>query len=98
MLLCFGVKWGDDVSKSAKVSLVLSGDALVVLDKQASPRRRGDFVSSLLIQYGMADSGIDAVDVEGMKLQLMGLASANKTLEGRVLRLEKQLAAMIAGR
>ena len=96
--MCFGVKWGDNMAKEVKSSLMLSTDALAVLDKQASPRRRGEFVSSLLIQYGMADSGIEQIDVEGMKLQLMGLASANKTLEGRVLRLERQLAAMIAGR
>ena len=77
---------------------MLSADALAMLEKQASPRKRGEFVSSLLIQYGMADSGIEQIDVEGMKLQLMGLASANKTLEGRVLKLEKQVAAMMAGR
>lgn len=86
------------MSNEVKSSLMLSSDALAVLEKQSSPRRRGEFVSKLLIQYGMADSGIEQIDVEGMKLQLMGLASANKTLEGRVLRLEKQLAAMIAGR
>jgi len=86
------------VAKEVKSSLMLSADALAVLDKHASPRRRGEFVSSLLIQYGLADSGIEQIDVEGMKLQLMGLASANKTLEGRVLRMEKQLSAMIAGR
>jgi len=86
------------MQKEVKSSLMLSADALAVLDKQASPRRRGEFVSQLLIQYGMADSGIEQIDVEGMKLQIMGLASANKTLEGRVLKLERQLAAMIAGR
>ena len=82
----------------AKARLTLSAAAQKVLEGAASPRKRGEFVSSLLIQYGMADSGIEQIDVEGMKLQLMGLASANKTLEGRVLRLERQLAAMIAGR
>ena len=81
-----------------KAYLTLSADAHRVLERQASPRKRGEFVSSLLIQYGAVDSGVDAVDIEGMKLQLMGLASANKTLEGRVLRLEKQLAGVIAGR
>jgi hypothetical protein len=86
------------VSKSAKVSLVLSGDALAVLDKQSSPRKRGKFVSSLLIQYGAVDSGVDAVDIEGMKLMIMGLAGANKTLEGRVVKLERQVAAMMVGR
>ena len=84
--------------KEVKSSLMLSADALAVLDKHASPRRRGEFVSQLLIQYGLADGGIEQIDVEGMKLQLMGLASANKTLEARVLKLERQVAAMIASR
>jgi len=35
--------------------------------------------------------------IEGMKLQLMGLAGANKTLEGRLNKVERQLAAVIAG-
>lgn len=86
------------MQKSAKVSLVLNADALAVLDKQSSPRKRGEFVSNLLVQYGLADSGVEQIDVEGIKLQLMGLAGANKTLEGRVIRLERQVAAMIASR
>lgn len=86
------------MGKEAKVSLTLSVDALVVLEKQASPRKRGEFISRLLIEYGAVESGVDAVDIEGMKLQIMGLAGANKTLEGRVVKLEKQLAALIAAR
>ena len=86
------------MADEAKVSLTLTGAAVAVLERQASPRKRGEFVSGLLVQYGAVDSGIDAVDIEGMKLQIMGLASANKTLEGRVMKLEKQLAALIAGR
>lgn len=86
------------MGNDAKARLTLSAAAQKVLEGAASPRKRGEFVSSLLIQYGAADSGIEQIDVEGMKLQLMGLASANKTLEGRVLRLERQVAAMIAGR
>ena len=86
------------MGKEAKVSLTLSGDALTVLEKQASPRKRGEFISRLLIEYGAVESGVDAVDIEGMKLQIMGLAGANKTLEGRVVKLEKQLAALIAAR
>ena len=42
---------------------------------------------------GTVDGGVDAVDIEGMKLQIMGLAGANKTLEGRVIKLERQVAA-----
>lgn len=79
-----------------KSTLSLSGDAFAVLASQASPRKRGELVSKLLIEYGAGVGGVDAIDIEGIKLQVMGLASANKTLEGRVLRLEKQLAAVIA--
>lgn len=84
------------MAKEAKVSLTLTDDAIAVLEQQASPRKRVEFVSSLLIQYSAVDSGIDTVDIEGVKLQIMGLASANKTLEVRVLKLERQVSAMIA--
>ena len=60
--------------------------------------KRGEFVSSLLIQYGAVESGIDAVDIEGMKLMMIGLAGANKSLEARVVKLERQVATMITGR
>ncbi len=86
------------MESDAKARLTLSYAAQKVLERSASPRKRGELVSKLLLAYGMADSGIEQIDVEGMKLQLMGLASANKTLEGRVLKLERQLAAVIAGR
>ena len=85
------------MENDSKARLTLSADALRVLEKQASPRKRGEFVSKLLVQYGAVDSGVDAVDIEGMKLMVMGLAGANKTLEGRVMKLERQVAAMIAG-
>jgi len=75
-----------------KSTLTLSAAAFRVLESQASPRKRGELVSKLLIEYGAGVSGIDAVDIEGIKLQIMGLASANKTLEGRVIRLERQVA------
>ena len=79
-----------------KCALTLSGDAFKALAQQASPRKRGDFVSKLLLEYSIANSGVDQADIEAMKLMVMGLAGANKTLEGRVLKLERQLAAMIA--
>ena len=86
------------MTKDAKAYLTLSPAAMAVLERQASPRKRGEFVSKLLIEYGAADSGIDAVDIEGMKLQIMDLASVNKSLEARVLNLEKQLGQLIARR
>lgn len=84
------------MADDSKAYLTLSPAAMAVLERHASPRKRGEFVSKLLIEYGVADQGVDAVDIEGMKLQIMGLASANKTLEGRLMKLERQVAAIIA--
>ena len=86
------------MEKDAKAYLTLSPAAMQVLERQASPRKRGEFVSGLLIQYGAVDGGVEQIDIEGMKLQIMGLASANKTLEGRGLKLERELVVVIAGR
>jgi hypothetical protein len=79
-----------------KSTLSLTPEAQAVLEAHASPRKRGELVSKLLIAYGAGAAGVDAVDVEGMKLQIMGLASANKTLEGRVMKVERQLSALMA--
>ena len=84
------------MANMVKCALTLSGDAFKALEQQASPRKRGEFVSKLLLEYSIANSGVDQADIEAMKLMVMGLAGANKTLEGRVLKLERQLAAMIA--
>lgn len=81
-----------------KCALTLTADAHKVLEASASPRKRGELVSKLLIEYGAASAGVDAVDIEAMKLQILGLASANKTLEGRVLKLERQLATLAASK
>ena len=86
------------MTDTSKVYLTLSSEALAVLDKQSTPRKRGEFVSRMLVQYGEVSNGTEQIDIEGIKLQLMGLASVNKSLEARVLNLEKQLAALIARR
>jgi cell division protein FtsB len=86
------------MEKDSKAYLTLTPAAMAVLERQASPRKRGEFVSKLLIEYGAVEGGVDAVDIEGMKLQIMGLAGANKTLEGRVMKLERQLATLLTAR
>ena len=85
---------GEDV----KVYLTLTQEAMLVLTKQTTPRKRGEFVSKLLTQYGEVSNGTEQIDVEGLKLQMMGLASVNKSLEARVMNLEKQLGVLIARR
>jgi len=48
------------------------------------------------LNVDLLPSGIDQIDVELMRFQIMGLASANKTVEARLLKVERQLAAMMS--
>jgi hypothetical protein len=80
------------MAEDTKAYLTLTPEAMAVLNKASTPRKRGEFVSKLLVQYGEVSGGTEQIDVEGLKLQMMGLASVNKTLEGRILKLEKHLA------
>ncbi len=86
------------VTEDVKAYLTLSADAMEVLNKASTPRKRGEFVSKLLLQWGEVSGGTEQIDVEGFKLQMLGLASVNKSLESRVMNLEKQFAALIARR
>jgi hypothetical protein len=91
-------RYGESVTERSKVALSLTADAMAVLEKHATERKRGEFVSNLLIAYGAEGGAITQVDIESMRLQLLGLASTSKTLDGRLTKVERQLAAVIAER
>lgn len=80
----------------AKIQLTISTRAAAVLNAHASERKRGDFVTELLETYEKPD--VSATDYEGLRLQVLGLASTVKGIDARVGRIEAQLAAMIASR
>lgn len=84
------------MSERSQMTLSLTNEAIEVLEKHTSARKRGEFISNLLVAYGAEGGAINQVDIESMKLQLLGLASTQKTLDGRLTRVEKQLAAIIA--
>lgn len=84
------------MAERSKVNLSLTPEAILVLEKHTTERKRGEFVSNLLVAYGAEGGAINQVDIESMKLQLLGLASTQKTLDGRLTRVEKQMAAIIA--
>lgn len=76
-----------------KMTVSLTNEAIEVLEKYTTERKRGEFISNLLVAYGAEGGAINQVDVESMKLQMLGLSSAIKTLDGRMTRLERQNAA-----
>lgn len=85
-----------NVQERTQMTLSLTNEAIDILEKHATERKRGEFISNLLVAYGADAGAISQVDVESMKLQLLGMASTTKTLDGRLTRVEKQLAALIA--
>lgn len=74
------------------MTLSLTNEAIEVLEKHTSPRKRGEFISNLLVAYGDEAGAIKQVDIESIKLQLLGIVSTQKTFEGRLLKIERQLA------
>lgn len=84
------------MSERSQMTVSLTNEAIDVLEKHTTARKRGEFISNLLIAYGAEAGAITQVDIESMRLQLLGLASANKTLDGRVTKLERTVASMIA--
>lgn len=76
----------------SSMTLSLTYEAIEVLEKHTSPRKRGEFISNLLVAYGDEAGAIKQVDIESIKLQLLGIVSTQKTFEGRLLNIERQLA------
>lgn len=86
------------MSERSQMTLSLTNDAIDILEKHTTARKRGEFISNLLIAYGAEAGAITQVDVESMKLQLLGMASTTKTLDGRLTKVERQLSVLIAER
>lgn len=80
------------MTERVQITLSLSKEAIAILEKQTTPRKRGEFVSGLIVAYGSDAGATSQLDMETIKLQLLGLASANKTLEARLLKVERQFA------
>lgn len=60
-------------------------------------RKRGDYLSQLLRSI---DEGQDVtgMDIESLRLMVQGMGGRLKSLEGELMRVQSQLAALIAGR
>ena len=75
------------------------GMSAMLLDLAGSSRKQGEFLSGLIraAWEGKRAIGGEELDREGLRLQVMGLIGQVKMLEGRLLTVERELAAVIAG-
>jgi hypothetical protein len=67
-----------------------------LLELAGSSRKQGEYLSKLISTAYQAeqDARPEGVEIESLRLQLVGLAGEHRALAGRVLQLEKQIAAL----
>ena len=71
-----------------------TGDMMTQL--AGGERKRGQWLSSLVRAMYEADQQAQASDVEQLKFALAGMIGQQKQLEGRMLQMERQVAALIS--
>lgn len=82
-----------------RLTVVLNDGAGEKLQELAGgSRRQGEFISKMIeaAWEGQHSMNGDELNVETLRLQLMGMAGQVKSHEGRILQLEHQVAAMMA--
>lgn len=83
-----------------RVNLMLDSDVVELLDDLAgSERKRGLYISNLIrTAYAGQRSNADirTMDVESLRLTVLGLNGRVQAVEGEILRQQSQIAAMIA--
>jgi len=72
----------------SRTVLALSEDALSVIEANATERKRGEFVSSILVDYARVTGGISTLgdDDDGIL----------ERIDSRLARIEKQMAILLA--
>lgn len=60
-------------------------------------RKRGDYLSNLLRSIDQGED-VTGLDVESLRLMVQGLGGRLKSLEGELMRVQSQLAAIIANK
>jgi hypothetical protein len=85
---------------AARLNLSVEDDIPAKLSELAGgERKRGEFVTRLVRQLHEESRSVQTgVNLEGLRLQVLGLAGQVRSLEGRIIKLERTLAAMIAER
>lgn len=82
---------------SKRLNLMVDDDAFDKLLAMAdSPNKRGKKVSELIRAAYDAESVQGSVDLESIRLQLAGLAGSVRQIDGRLMKVETTLAALIS--
>lgn len=73
-----------------KVQLTLTDEALSVIDANATERKRGEFVSNILVDYARITGGISSLgnDEDGLL----------ERIDSRLARIEKQVGMLLVDR
>jgi len=83
-----------------RCNLTLDSDVLTALDEMAgSERKRGLWISNMIRTTSAAqrsNADVRTMDVEGLRLTVLGLAGRLQAVEGELLRNQAQLAALIS--
>lgn len=82
-----------------RLNLTVDPEAAAILEKMAGGRNKmGDYLSGLLksMAAGTPVDEIDRMDKESLRLMVQGLSGRVVALEGEVMRIQSQLAAIIA--
>jgi hypothetical protein len=87
-------------SNKYKLNIVVDPDVMPLLDELAGSERKRGFTISNLIRTAYAgqksSSDVRTMDVEGLRLLVMGLAGRVQAVEGEMIHMRTQLAAMMA--
>lgn len=88
------------MEETVRINLVIGVDIPDKLTALAGgERKRGDYVTKLVRSlYGAEEEAHAGADLETVKLTVTGLASKQLMVEGRLMKLEQTVAAMIADR
>jgi len=76
---------------TTRMNVSVDDDVPAMLDELAGPRGKGELISQLVRQHYHGQQelpDVEAMNVEALRLQLMGLTGRVTALEGRVQRVE----------
>lgn len=75
---------------SVKVQFVISDEAMEVINSNATERKRGEWLSNAVVEYGRLVTG-----VAGEPGEEIGLL---EQMNSRLIRIEKQIGLLVTGR